>query len=219
MKTKKEFIAFLTAMIMCLAFVLTGCSSNSENNQANGTQDTKITITDLDGKTHTFDKPTDKAIIHWSGGGGPFFTIAALWGDEVADHIANMDQTMPVNRYDMWEQFTKDVPKLKDLPHFGNYDDGTFDVEAAIQSGADCAILPSVGLKETVKEQYQDKLEAAGIPVIYIDYHSEILDYHIQSIEIIGKLYGKEARAKELIDWYKAKHDNITNFLIFNFHI
>lgn len=164
----------------------------------------KITFTDLDGQEHVFEEPVDKVIVQWTAAGGPFFTMAALFGEDFTDHMANLDAGFQETNADMWEVFVKDVPELAELPDFGSFGDNTFNMEAAVSSDANAVLIP-IGLKKTMIDGgYQDKFEAVDIPIIYIDFHAEVLEKHIQSMEIMGQMFGKEERAQELIDFYSS---------------
>lgn len=203
---KKKAIAGVLAGAMLLTSLLTGCggdkkASPSPDAAANTAAGAKIEVTDLAGKTHTFDHPLDKVIIQWSGSGGPFMTMSALFGKDVCKHIAAMDDGLQKNRMDMYNQYVKGVPDLANVKMIGSMDSDDFNLEAALSSGADAAIIP-LGLQKSVQESIQPKLEAAGIPVIYIDYHAETTENHTKSTELLGKLFGKESRAKELVDYY-----------------
>lgn len=178
------------------------CSAGGITVQAEETQE--ITFTDLDGQEHTFEEPVDKVIIQWTAAGGPFFTMAALFGEDLTDHMANLDAGLQETNADMWEVFTEDVPELKELPDFGSLGDSTFNIEAAVSSEADAVLVP-IGLKEAIVDGgYQDKFEAVDIPIVYIDFHAEVLEKHIQSMEIMGQMFGEEERAQELIDFYTS---------------
>lgn len=164
----------------------------------------KITFTDLDGQEHVFEEPVDKVIVQWTAAGGPFFTMAALFGEDFTDHMANLDAGFQETNADMWEVFVKDVPELAELPDFGSFGDNTFNMEAAVSSDANAVLIP-IGLKKTMIDGgYQDKFEAVDIPIIYIDFHAEVLEKHIQSMEIMGQMFGKEEKAQELIDFYSS---------------
>lgn len=218
----KKFLALMLALTMAFSLVACGNSNSSEPTNGDNVQNSDstpdssseettkepITFTDLDGKTYTFDEPIDKVIIEHSGGGGPFIALAAVLGEDLPKHLANLDQTLPVNRMDQYESYLKDMPELADLPDFGYMEDGTHDVEAGVMSGAD-AVLISLYLKPFVSETLQPKYEAAGIPVIYMDFHAETLENHTRSLEIIGKLFGREERAQEVIDFYTEKVTNV----------
>lgn len=217
---KKRRIIEILATVLIFALLLSACGNGSgkasvstqtpDSAQSSKSENSEITITDLDGKTYTFDKPLDSVIIQWSCSGGPFMTMSALFGKDVYKHIAAMDDDIQKNRMDMYEQFCKNVPELANVLVAGNMDSDDFNLEAAISSGAEAAIIP-IGLKEAVKESVQPKLEAAGIPVIYIDYHAETIENHTKSTQILGALFGKEERAQELIDFYTSHVETVYN--------
>lgn len=164
----------------------------------------KITFTDLDGQEHVFEEPVDKVIIQWTAAGGPFFTMAALFGEDFTEHMANLDSGLQETNADMWEVFVQDVPELAELPDFGSFGDNTFNMEAAVLSDADAVLIP-VGLKKTMIDGgYQEKFEAVDIPIVYIDFHAEVLEKHVQSMEIMGQMFGKEEQAQQLIDFYHS---------------
>ncbi len=52
-------------------------------------------------------------------------------------------------------------------------------------------------------------IKSLGIPVAVVDYNSFTLDKHVKSTEILGKLLGKEERAKELVENYKSHIKNV----------
>ena len=56
--------------------------------------------------------------------------------------------------------------------------------------------------KDQYEADYKPKIDAAGIPTIYIDYHAEKLENHQKSIEAVGKALGKEERAAEINKFY-----------------
>ena len=207
---KKVFALILTtAILLSLAACHQAAPQTETVCEPDGAMDTQISITDLAGQTHTFDKPVDKVIIQWTAGGGPFFTLAGLFGAEVTDHLVNLDDGLQAGRADMWEQFVKELPALAELPDIGSMHKGSFDVEAAAASQADAMILP-LSLKTTVEDgDIDDKMMAAGIPIVYMDYHAETLENHTKSITIMGQMFGKEERAQEMVDFYTTHVKNV----------
>ena len=205
----KRPITGLLAAVMLLTSCLSACGNTAVDNTAGASAGAaasgsgKIEVTDLAGKTYSFDKPLDKVIIQWSGSGGPFMTMSALFGKDVCSHIAAMDDGLQKYRMDMYEDFVKSVPELAKVKNIGSMDEDDFDLEGALSSGAQAAIVP-IGLQKSISESIQPKLEAAGIPVVYMDYHAETLENHTKSVEMLGNLFGKEDRAKELIDFYTS---------------
>ena len=209
----KAACAALCALVMCvgLSVSLSGCSKPAaqQGDKAASQQaaPSKITVTDIDGKTYTFNKPVDKAIIQYSGSGGPFMTMAALFGKDVYKHIAGMDPGLKSYRADMWKAYTKSIPELDKIPVIGAIGKD-FNLEKVLSSNAEVVIVP-FDQKKAAADTVQPKLEAAGIKVIYIDFHDQTMKNHIASIDILGKLFGKEDRAKEIIAFYKQHRENV----------
>lgn len=50
------------------------------------------TVTDVAGRKVELQLPVKKAVIAWSGSGGPFMTMSALLGKDVHKHIAGWDE-------------------------------------------------------------------------------------------------------------------------------
>lgn len=194
----KRLIAIALAIVLCFGMV--GCAAKTPEKEPEKAPETKISFTDLDGKHYEFDKPFNKALLNWTGAGGAFVTMSGLFGKDLPNHIGATD----TGRADMWAQYCKDLPELKNVTTVGDMRKDDFDIEKALTCGADVCIVP-IGMKPSIGESIQPKLEQAGIPVIYIDYHSETLENHTLSTQIIGKLFGKEAEAQKMVDFYANK--------------
>lgn len=205
---KKHFLKAASLFIaLTLAIGMTGCSSsgaNEEKSDETAKETTGFTITDASGTEYTFDGPVSKIAVNDSGSGGPFMTMAALKGEDFYKYIACMDSGLLNNRNDMWTYFTEQMPELLDIPLVGEATKDDYNVEAVISSGAEVSIYCPNSMK-VVKESIQPKLEAAGIKVLYLDYHSETTEAHENSMMMMGKLLGEEEKAQELIDYYNTK--------------
>ncbi len=201
---RKQIALFISA-VMIFTLLFTACGPSTT--QLSEKTSSGITITDLTGAVYTFDKPLEHVIVQWSCAGGPFMTMSALLGNDVYKYLAGIDNTPQDYRADMWAQYTAAVPGLLEVPMIGSIDE-EFNLEAVIASDAQAAILP-LGMQSVAAESVQSKLEAAGIPVIYVDYHAETIENHTKSTELLGKLFGKEARAQEIIKFYREHTDAI----------
>ncbi|PUA34385.1 MAG: hypothetical protein B9J98_00645 [Candidatus Terraquivivens tikiterensis] len=159
-----------------------------------------IVVTDLAGRTLTFEKPVERIILQYSGSGGAFYTLFALEGRDAYKRIVGIDPGLKKYRYDIWQEFVKVIPELENIPDVGSIEDGTFGVEKVISLRPDVVIIPLCskdGAEDIIK-----KLEEAKIKTVFIDYHAETIENHVKSITLLGKILGKEERAKELIDFY-----------------
>lgn len=168
----------------------------------------KTTVTDVAGRKVEVQLPVKKAVIAWSGSGGPFMTMSALLGKDVHKHIAGWDNGLAQYRKDMYDAYVKSVPELAKLPVVGSPDTDDYNVEKVIGLAPDVAIFP-LGLKKSVEGGVGKKLEAAGIPVLYTDYHAETVENHRNTTLLLGQLFKKEARAKQLADLYTSKRKDV----------
>lgn len=194
---------FLLVLVFTVAITpLTGCSQ-----QTAVKNDEQIQVTDLAGREIKIKAPVNKVVLQWSGSGGGFITMLALEGKNVHQKIAGWDNGLKINRFDMWKAYSKAIPELEKIPDIGNVDQDTFNVEKVIALKPDVLILPL-----SVQKQAQDivkKLEAAGIPTVFIDYHMETVENHTKSIQLLGKILGKEQRAQELVSYHQEEVNKI----------
>lgn len=165
-----------------------------------------ITVIDLLDREITLDVPVDKVILQWSGSGGGFLTLFALEGDNAPQKIAGMDPGLRNYRMWVWEKFTEKYPELEDIPNVGDVED--LNVEKIISLNPDVVVVPASAYESS--PDLFNKLEKAEIPVVTLDYHSQILENHQKSILLMGKLLGKDERAQELADFY-TEGVNIVN--------
>lgn len=188
----------MTFLILTVSVFIVGCGPKKVTEQED-----KITVTDVAGRQVKLKAPVNKVVLQYSGSGGGFNTMFALEGKDVCEKIAGWDMGLKENRYDMYQKFSETIPKLKDIPDIGDMDKNTFNVEKVISLKPDVLILPLTLLKQSADAV--KKLEQAGIPTIFIDYHKETLENHTKSILLLGKILGKEERAKEIADFYKEQ--------------
>ncbi|MCQ2070486.1 MAG: ABC transporter substrate-binding protein [archaeon] len=170
----------------------------------------EITITDLDGKTYTFDKTLSKVVLGYSCSGGPFMTLAALLGKDLPKYLVGVDNSIYQYRTDIYNAFCKDVPGFKDLEKVGGVGAG-FDPAYVATLGTE-AFITSIHHKQTVINNGVDTAFAKlGIPTIYIDFLSEDVDKATESVKLLGTLFGKESRAKDISDYYAGKVNAVTD--------
>ena len=213
MVQKKNYLAYVAAVFLLIVSMLVAACGGPSDTKKDGAQNGKpIEITDVSGQTVTLKKPAERVVVQLSATGGAFMTIAALEGKDVAKTIVGMDSYLSKFRTDMWDHYKTDVPELEKIPLIGNVNDKTFDVEKVIALNPDVIFIP-LYVKDQYEADYKPKMDAAGIPTIYIDYHAEKLENHQKSIEAIGKALGKEDRAEEIKKFYTDHYNNVMDRL------
>jgi iron complex transport system substrate-binding protein len=218
---KNKVLALMLTIVMVLSLASCSASGGSAQSEASASvaphassqktdaakeasteaKDLSFDIVDSVGRTVHFEKPAETCCTGYQG--GSFFTMCALFGEKVADHLACWDgllNTWP----DFYEAFCEAIPGLKTVPVVGNFKPDTLNVEKVIASHPDVVILPYYYYTVSgIPDKVVPQLEAAGIPVVVTNYRQDKLEDHMKSMQIIGKVFGKEERAKELADFYK----------------
>lgn len=132
-----------------------------------------------------------------------FEDFYAIAGPDAFDRVVAISRdTWEGWRNSQWQAYVKVNPRLETLIDIGEVDSGSFNIEAAIASKPDVAILAAWqfrGLGEAV-----GKFDAAGIPVVVVDYNAQTVEKHVASTRLIGKIMGAEDRAETLAAEYEA---------------
>ncbi|MXP64962.1 iron ABC transporter substrate-binding protein [Roseomonas sp. M0104] len=132
-----------------------------------------------------------------------FEEFLAVGGAEALGRVVGLSRAAwkdwrPAN----WAEYVKVLPGLEAIPEVGEVEVGTFSVEKAIALKPDVAILGDWQVKGLGTAA--ERLAAAGIPVVVIDYHAEQPARHAASTRLLGQVLGEEARAARLAGEYEA---------------
>lgn len=108
-----------------------------------------------------------------------------------------------------YQDYVASFPEIERVSVVGTNAE-TFSVEKAIACQPDVAIFaarghgPGPGNKEAISQ-----LEAAGIPVVFIDFRQDPFNNTIPSIRILGRILNREKKAEEFIAFYEQRKDRI----------
>ncbi|CUB02620.1 ABC transporter substrate-binding protein [Marinomonas fungiae] len=154
-----------------------------------------VTITDVLDRQVTFDAPAQRVVV------GFYPEDYMAIGTEAAyDHVVGMSKYIWQARPANWDMYVAHRPSLDEIPGIGRVDTKTFSVEKVISLNPDLVMLADWQYKGLGSDV--ERLEAAGIPVIVVDYNEQTLERHVKSTEIIGVITGQEERAKIIADEY-----------------
>ncbi|MBB5041527.1 ABC transporter substrate-binding protein [Shinella fusca] len=162
-----------------------------------------ITVTDVKGRTVTVPKVPERIVL-----GFYYEDYLAIGGPGAMDKVVALAQsTWKDWRPKQFAAYEKVFPALASIPDVGNTEDNTFSVEKVIAAKPDLLILGAWNydaLGEGVKQ-----IEAAGIPIVTLDYNAQTVEKHVVSTLALGKLLGTEDRAEKLADNYKHAFEDI----------
>jgi len=168
----------------------------------------RIDITDLVGRSVQLDAPAKTIVL---GDGRLLMAIALLDRDDpvkrVAALLSDLNVTDPVLLAQVQERF----PAAHSLPIYKG-SATSVSAEQIIQLAPDAAIFglqdhgPGANNTELISQ-----LEAAGIAVVFVDFRQDPLNNTLKSIDVLGKLLGREAEAREYATFYQARKKRIAD--------
>lgn len=158
----------------------------------------EIVVTDVKGREVRLAEPAKHVLL-----GFYYEDFIAVTGPGAIDKVAAISLSPWRDwRPKQFEAYLKVFPQLTNIPDVGDTETGDFSIEKAIAAKPDLVILPAWSydaLGESVKQ-----FDAAGIPVVVIDYNAQTLDKHVQSTLVLGKVMGAEERSEKLAALYTS---------------
>lgn len=204
----KRRISLLLGIIILSMTILSGCGHKEvkdEQGKVNDNSSVKldgkpetITVMDFANREVVLEKAERVVVL---GSAARLYTYLA--GTEGLVGVERKKQLIESGR-----PFIVANPELADLAVVGEGFPGPIDLELLMESDPDVIIAGNKDMKEI--EEIEKK---TGIPVVIVSvgdstiFHEDI----DKSLEIIGKVIGKEERAGELIDYMKACQSELEN--------
>ncbi|NVO23279.1 ABC transporter substrate-binding protein [Donghicola mangrovi] len=169
-----------------------------------------VTVTDITGRQVQVDTPVQRVIL--GEGRQSFFTAVLEPQNPFARVVGWRDDFIQADP-DSYAAYAEKFPQVADLPAFGGFKEGTFDIEQAVALNPDVMILNLEAKAATDEAGYEEKLAAVGIPIVYVDFREDPFAHTAQSMEIIGQLYGEEDRAAEFNTFFNGELAKVTDVI------
>lgn len=167
-------------------------------------------VTDIAGRQVRIDVPVQRVIL---GEGRQVYLTAVLDRDNPFQRIVGWRNDFGSADPDNYAAYLEKFPGMADIPTFGGFKDGTFDVEQAVSLQPDVVIMNIESRQATEDAKYIEKLAAAGIPLVYVDFREHPFVNTEPSMRLYGQLFGKEAEAETFIAWRAAEIAKVTDVL------
>jgi len=169
-----------------------------------------VTITDITGREVKVSVPVERVIL---GEGRQIYFVAALDTDAPFKRVVGWRDDFRKADLDGYNEYLETFPQMEEIPTFGGMKDGTFNLEQAIELNPDVIIMNTEAKSATQESGYIEKLAKVGIPLVYIDFREKPIAHTDQSMRIIGKLFGKDARAEEFVEFRQQQMAKVTDVL------
>ncbi|WP_425483172.1 ABC transporter substrate-binding protein [Chelativorans alearense] len=169
-----------------------------------------VTVTDVAGRKVEVDAPVERVIL---GEGRQLYIVAALDRDDPARRVAGWRNDLIQADPKTYEAYLAKFPKLAEIPTFAGYEESLIDIETAIAQRPDVVFLNVETMQATADAQYIEKLDALGIPVVYVDFRYKPMENTEPTIRLFGKLFGQEERAEALIAFREEQIRRVTDVI------
>ncbi len=201
----------LTALLLAGLLGMALCISLAPRNAVATEQDPAITtVTDLMGRKVKVHIPVRRVIL---GEGRQLYLVAALDTQNPLERIVSWRKDLIQSDPDTYGAYLRKFPAIARIPTFGGFESGTFDIEQAIAQQPDVIILNIEAQHATEDARYIEKLDALGIPVVYVDFRNNPMENTEPTMRLFGKLFGKEERAEAFIDFRNRQIRRVTDVI------
>lgn len=167
-------------------------------------------VTDLLGRTVKVHLPVKRVIL---GEGRQLYLVAALDTQNPIERIVGWRKDLIQSDPDTYNAYLRAFPDIAKIPTFGGFEDGTFDIEQAISQRPDVIVLNIEAQHATEDARYIEKLDALGIPVVYVDFRNNPMQNTELTMRLFGQLFGKEQRAEAFIAFRNQQIRRVTDVI------
>ena len=174
-----------------------------------GPEAAPMTLTDIAGRQVTLQSMPKKIVL---GEGRMMYAISTLIDGNPFEKLVGWKDDLILYDPDAFRKFRTAFPADADrMINFGSPYAGDFSVEAVLEAGADLMLLNVGNLFKAEETGLIDKLEKAGVPVVFVDFRRNPTQNTVPSLLIMGRVFGEEQNAAEFIDFYIAQMRRVAN--------
>ena len=168
-----------------------------------------LTLTDIAGRQVTLEERPERIIL---GEGRMMYSVALLVEGNPFEKIVGWKDDLILYDPDAFRKFEAAFPAdAGRMINFGNPYSGDFSIEAVLESEADLVLLDLGNLFKAEETGLIEKLDKAGVPVVFIDFRRNPTENTVPSLLILGRILGEEANAAKFIDFYVSEMRKVTN--------
>ncbi|AKH20582.1 ABC transporter substrate-binding protein [Sedimenticola thiotaurini] len=163
----------------------------------------EIRITDIAGRTVVLEAPAERIIL----GEGRFLAVLGVLGvEQPLSRVVGMMNEF--RRFDPtgFSRYREAFPEIDQVATFGQTSEQTVSIEQAILAQPEVAIFGLQGHGPGVRSRHiVERLEAAGIKVVFIDFRQKPLEHTARSVEIVARVLGLDQRGREFAQRYQQE--------------
>jgi iron complex transport system substrate-binding protein len=168
-------------------------------------------VTDLAGRTVAVPDKVERIVL---GEGRYLPAFAILDKDDPIKRVVGMMGEYEKLDPGSYARFKSKFPKIDGVPRIGRTSADSFSLESVIALKPQVAFLGVEGHGPGSKAtEIINALEAAGVTIVFIDFRRDPLANTPKTMELIGKVLGREKEAGEFLAVWRAEMDKVTSRL------
>lgn len=165
-----------------------------------------ITVTDITGREVTLAQPAKRIILTQA----RHMPVLALLHPDPVSLIAGWSDEFKTAFVNEYEQYQKLFPAIRDIPTVGRHTAESFSVEQSLALRPDLVVLTArfAGLlpnQDPNESALIRRFEAAGVPVLIVDFFMDPLQNTVPSLKALGAAIGATERTQAFIDFYQEQ--------------
>ena len=156
-----------------------------------------IDLVDITGRHITLDAPAERIVL----GDGRHIMVMGMLEDNPVHRIVGWRQDKALDPARL-AAFRAVFPQIADIAPVGA-GNRQLSVESTIALMPDLVVLSLIDADDPQMQVPLMQLDAAGIPVVFVDFFSQPMQNTTQSLRILARAIGAEARAEEFAAFYE----------------
>lgn len=196
------------ATVAIAASALTACSGAQDPAGSAAGSAGALTVTDVTGRNVNLDKTPERILL---AEGRALFATSILNKDNPLDNVVAIGEDLHSAAPSFEEKLLQAKPELAKMPTVGSMTKGDVSVENLVSFQPDIIVMTLDHKKAAEESGMLTKMDQAGLKYVFTDFRDAPLDNTPKSMTLLGKLFGKEDKAKEYVDFYEKKVNDITS--------
>lgn len=158
-----------------------------------------ITVTDIAGRTVEVTKNPSRIVL---GEGRMLYSLALLDRDNPFKRVVGWKDDLVKYDPDAYRKYLAVFPEAADIQNLGSPYSGEYSIEALVTSDTEVIFLNLGNLLKAQESGVLEKLEKAGIAVVFVDFRQRPTTNTVPSLQIMARVLDQRDNADEFIDFY-----------------
>lgn len=159
-------------------------------------------IKDITGQTVSVPDHPQRLVL---GEGRLIYALEPLEKEHLFDRVVGWQGEFREADAQNYEQMRKTFPKADSVAVIGRSSADTISPERLLDLHPDVAIFSTTGHGPGQSGDVTERLKAAHIPVVFVDFREDPVKTTVPSMRILGAVLGREKEAKAYTDFYEQR--------------